>query len=214
MDNKTDNDLKKRINEVFENFDDLSAHGGWLLLREKYPEKKRRVIAWYWWGMTAAVLLCFFGIALFNNDTGTKPEKLSYKPIKQQQNRVADKQQTENRSTQNKPVAAEKTNNLANINSKPIKTDRNHEKRTIDKYVAAKQFTKEERTAPGKPETNNNQVIAKTGDTALSNLAKVTLPQTHGADANANIIAGANNRARTAIHKPDAIIDNDPYSKA
>jgi hypothetical protein len=80
--------------------------------------------------------------------------------------------------------------------------------------VAAKQFTKEERTAPGKPETNNNQVIAKTGDTALSNLAKVTLPQTHGADANANIIAGANNRARTAIHKPDAIIDNDPYSKS
>jgi hypothetical protein len=66
MDDQLDNDLKKRISEVFENFDDTSADEGWLLLREKYPEKaKRRPVAWLWWGSAAALLLLFLGILWF-----------------------------------------------------------------------------------------------------------------------------------------------------
>ncbi|HTD99932.1 MAG TPA: hypothetical protein VK668_11645 [Mucilaginibacter sp.] len=66
MDDPLDNDLRNRIREVFENFEDASADEGWLLLREKYPEKaKRRPAAWLWWSSVAAVLLLFLGILWF-----------------------------------------------------------------------------------------------------------------------------------------------------
>lgn len=66
MDDQLDNELKKRITEVFENYEDTSADDGWLKLREKFPEeKKRRVAAWYWAGMAAALLLLFLGILWF-----------------------------------------------------------------------------------------------------------------------------------------------------
>jgi len=72
MDDPLDNDLKKRIREVFDHYNDEHADEGWQLLREKYPEKaNRRPILWLWWGSAAAVLLLFMGILLLNK----KPEK-------------------------------------------------------------------------------------------------------------------------------------------
>ncbi len=69
MDDQLDNDLKKRIAEVFENYEDTDADEGWLMLREKYPEKtKRRVAAWIWWAPAAALLLLFLGILLFKTN--------------------------------------------------------------------------------------------------------------------------------------------------
>ncbi|MGZ3813338.1 MAG: hypothetical protein ACXVJN_16440 [Mucilaginibacter sp.] len=66
MDDQLDNDLKNRIREVFENFEDEHADEGWLLLREKYPEKaKRRPAAWLWWGSVAALLLVVLGLLWF-----------------------------------------------------------------------------------------------------------------------------------------------------
>jgi len=66
MDDQLDNELKKRIKEVFENFEDTSADEGWLLLREKYPEKNKRIIAaWLYWAPAAALLLFFLGILWF-----------------------------------------------------------------------------------------------------------------------------------------------------
>jgi hypothetical protein len=66
MDDQLDNELKKRIAEVFENYEDTDANEGWLMLREKYPEKaKRRVAAWIWWAPAAALLLLFLGILWF-----------------------------------------------------------------------------------------------------------------------------------------------------
>lgn len=76
MDDQLDNDLKNRIREVFDNFEDGHADEGWLLLREKYPEKaKRRPVAWLWWSSAAAVLLLFLGIFLFKQ-TPTKQNQV------------------------------------------------------------------------------------------------------------------------------------------
>jgi len=65
MDDQLDNDLKNRIREVFDNYEDASADEGWALLREKHPEKeRRRAAAWIWWAAAAVVLLCL-GILWF-----------------------------------------------------------------------------------------------------------------------------------------------------
>ncbi|MBS1522721.1 MAG: hypothetical protein JST50_17110 [Bacteroidetes bacterium] len=72
MDDPLDNDLKKRIREVFDNYDDGHADEGWQLLREKYPKKARRSpVLWLRWGSAAAVLLLFLGILWLNK----RPEK-------------------------------------------------------------------------------------------------------------------------------------------
>lgn len=72
MDDQFDRDLKKRIREVFDNYEDASADKGWALLRKKYPEKaKKRPIAWMWWSSAAAILLLFLGILWFKQS----PEK-------------------------------------------------------------------------------------------------------------------------------------------
>ena len=72
MDDPLDNDLRNRIREVFDNYDDEYADEGWQLLREKYPKKARRSpVLWLWLGPAAAILLLFLGILLLNK----KPEK-------------------------------------------------------------------------------------------------------------------------------------------
>jgi hypothetical protein len=72
MDDPLDNDLKNRIRDVFDNYDDGHAGEGWQLLREKYPERaRRRPVLWLWWGSAAATLLLFLGILWLDK----KPEK-------------------------------------------------------------------------------------------------------------------------------------------
>jgi len=65
-DEQLDNEFKNRIKEVFDNYEDHSAHAGWVLLREKYPEKQRdRAIVWFWrYAGVAAVLLLGIGLWL------------------------------------------------------------------------------------------------------------------------------------------------------
>ncbi|HJP64482.1 MAG TPA: hypothetical protein VJ844_13640 [Mucilaginibacter sp.] len=87
MDDQLDNELKKRITEVFENYEDTSADEGWLKLREKFPaEEKRRVAAWYWAGMAAALLLLFLGILWFERSNNDNHQQFANKktPVKQQ----------------------------------------------------------------------------------------------------------------------------------
>ena len=64
MDDQPDDKLKQRIKEVFDNYDDASADAGWLQLREKFPEqRRRRAVLWLW--PAAAVLLLFLGLAIW-----------------------------------------------------------------------------------------------------------------------------------------------------
>jgi hypothetical protein len=84
MDDQLDNDLKNRIREVFDDFEDPSADEGWLLLREKFPEEqsKRRAFAWLWWGSAAAVLLVFLGVGLWLKNAKDQPENHLVKILK------------------------------------------------------------------------------------------------------------------------------------
>jgi len=84
MDDQLDNDLKNRIREVFDNFEDTSADEGWLLLREKFPEEqsKRRALAWLWWSGAAAVLLLFLGVGLWIKNAQDQPKNNLVKIIK------------------------------------------------------------------------------------------------------------------------------------
>jgi hypothetical protein len=82
MNEEFDDRLKSRITDVFDNFEDDSAEQGWLLLREKYPEKKKdRGAVWLWWGSAAAVLLCILGLGLWmNNNHPVKNNTAQTKP--------------------------------------------------------------------------------------------------------------------------------------
>jgi len=87
MDDQLDKDLSRRIKEVFDNYDDASANEGWLKLREKFPEeKRRRGLIWLW--PAAAVLLLFLGIGLvkmFNAQQSNTDHIAHVKPGKQSQ---------------------------------------------------------------------------------------------------------------------------------
>ena len=66
MDDQPDDKLKQRIKEVFDNYDDASADAGWLQLREKFPEqRRRRAVLWLWpagCGFTAVFGSCYLDV--------------------------------------------------------------------------------------------------------------------------------------------------------
>ncbi|CAM3818286.1 hypothetical protein MUGA111182_11400 [Mucilaginibacter galii] len=85
MSEQLDNELKNRINQVFDNYEDTApAEEGWLLLREKFPEKKKQRILPIWWSAAAVfLLLSILGVWIYtqptkNNIVTTKPV---YKPL-------------------------------------------------------------------------------------------------------------------------------------
>jgi hypothetical protein len=79
-DDQLDDDLKKRIKQVFDNYEDDTANEGWLLLREKYPEKEEedRGIFWLWrMAGVAALLLIALGAGLWFNFHGTGKQNIA-----------------------------------------------------------------------------------------------------------------------------------------
>lgn len=78
MDDQLDKDIKNRIGEVFDNYDDPSADEGWALLREKFPATtaKRRAVAWLWWSV-AAMLLLFLSVGLWEFEKTATSEKIT-----------------------------------------------------------------------------------------------------------------------------------------
>lgn len=73
-DDQLDNDLRDRIKQVFDDYQDDTAEEGWLLLREKYPEEKKdKAIFWYRVAGIAAFLILFLNIFLwYRDDSGYK----------------------------------------------------------------------------------------------------------------------------------------------
>ncbi|HVW98615.1 MAG TPA: hypothetical protein VHA56_21790 [Mucilaginibacter sp.] len=87
MDDQLDNDIKNRIKEVFDRYEDTTADEGWLLLREKYPQKaKQRVAPLLWWS-AAAVLLLTLGAILWKANTPKKADNTLVKSIQRQPQR-------------------------------------------------------------------------------------------------------------------------------
>ena len=81
MDDPLDNDLRNRIREVFDNYDDGQTDEGWQLLREKYPEKARRSpVLWLWLGSAAAVLLLLVGIFWLDKKSEKENKLVGNKP--------------------------------------------------------------------------------------------------------------------------------------
>ena len=78
-DDQLDDDLRDRIRQVFDNYEDDTAKEGWLLLREKYPEESRRIVPLYWRiAGIAALLLAVLGIGLWLNfHPANKPTALA-----------------------------------------------------------------------------------------------------------------------------------------
>jgi hypothetical protein len=69
MSEQLDNELRKRISEVFEDYQDTApSQEGWELLRQKFPEKSKRRMQPLWWSAAAAFLLfCTVGLWLYNH---------------------------------------------------------------------------------------------------------------------------------------------------
>ncbi|MDB5009342.1 MAG: hypothetical protein JWQ06_131 [Mucilaginibacter sp.] len=96
MNEQFNNNLKNRVREVFENFEDPSADEGWLLLRKKFPKKEKdRGVIWLWRGLAAAILLLLLGIGTWVNYQQEEPKKLAYKRVKtyQEENKLLYKNQ-------------------------------------------------------------------------------------------------------------------------
>jgi hypothetical protein len=84
-DDQLDDDLKNRIKQVFDNYEDDTAKEGWLLLREKYPEKEEenRVIFWLWRvAGVAAILLVLLSIGLWLNYHPVNKESIALRTKK------------------------------------------------------------------------------------------------------------------------------------
>jgi len=63
-------ELTDHIRSVFDEHEEPDADAGWALLREKYPAKKDRSLAWLLWYAAAAVLLLFTGLWFLRKPDG------------------------------------------------------------------------------------------------------------------------------------------------
>lgn len=187
MDDQLDNDLKNRIREVFENYEDTSADEGWMLLREKYPEKaKRRPVAWLWWGSVAALLLIFLGILWFKNT-----------PVKEQQPLAINKTHPANNLAQN--TVETKKDNIAKNNASSDSSASNIRNQNLaDNNVTVKQAPK---TAINRPD---KQLLTSSRSNKQNNTIGNSIPKND----NTSTALAVTDQAKTAdqniiSHKTD-----------
>ncbi len=83
-----DQRIAAKFRQVFDDFEDPASNEGWLELRKKYPEEKRRPL-FFWISSAAAVLILLSGLWLFT------PEK-----IKQEHITVKNKTSIESKKTE------------------------------------------------------------------------------------------------------------------
>ncbi|MDB4905141.1 MAG: hypothetical protein JWQ63_4422 [Mucilaginibacter sp.] len=183
MDDQLDNNLKKRIREVFENFEDTSADHGWLELRKKFPEEERnrRAFAWIWWGAAAAVFFLFFGIGLWIYDAKVQPQKFTHNKLKNTKTQNINNTK-EHPGSINKTTAADE-NNLARTNSgvknlNPVNennpTKPKHKARNSNP-LNGNNLAKTNRKAENSNPVNENNLAKTNGRTRNSNSIKSLL---------------------------------------
>jgi len=115
-DDQLDDDLKKRIKQVFDNYEDDTANEGWLLLREKYPEKEEdRGVFWLWWRIAgvAALLLMALGVGLWFNGHETGKQNIAQHNKKNNITDTASTSKIAAAITGDKKQPADSTTNLA-----------------------------------------------------------------------------------------------------
>jgi hypothetical protein len=172
MDDQLDNDLKKRIREVFQNFEDTSADEGWLELRKKFPEEERnrRAFAWIWWGAAAAVFFLFFGIGLWVYNTKVQPQKFTHNKIKN-----------------TKPENINNTKEHQNSINKSAAVDENNLTRTNNRVRNLNPVNENNLTKPNRKAGSSNPANE-------NNLAKSNNRKGNSNPANENNLAKSNNR--------------------
>ena len=77
MEDELDKDIKKRIREVFDQYEDPRADEGWSKLREKFPVEKTKRRAMVWWWAAAALLLLFLGFGVWEYERNDNPAPLT-----------------------------------------------------------------------------------------------------------------------------------------
>ncbi len=132
MDDKFDDSLKKQISKVFENVESPTADEGWLMLREKFPEKEKdRPVIWLWRAAAAAaaVAILLIGISKWanhqNNETKTIAKKLpKFEQVKEKHDELAVKKTPElvtdsgiyfNNTSPDKKIVTTKTNSTPHL---------------------------------------------------------------------------------------------------
>ncbi|RVT97161.1 hypothetical protein EOD41_19325 [Mucilaginibacter limnophilus] len=165
-----ENDLKRRISEVFDNYEDNTADEGWMLLREKFPaQAKHRGVARLWWTSAAAVILLFLGVGLWLNYesenqqvqiTKTSVKKPQQQPVHVTEPAVTDKTEVE-AETVEQAAAPTEAENLANNNFKPAAPSLSVQPRPENtvQVITQQPVKKESVKAPAiAPEAPNGQV--------------------------------------------------------
>src|SRR5579872_4305281 len=131
MDDQLDNDLKNRIKEVFDNYEDTSADEGWLQLRKKYPEKAKRIIAaWMYWAPIAALLLLFVGIVWFK--TAPKKQQVAITKVQPAQQAIKEAERRKNGGIVRDSAAVSQNNQeiAENVQKRGTTTSNNKHKST------------------------------------------------------------------------------------
>lgn len=193
MDERWDNDLKKRISEVFDNYDDTSADEGWQRLREKFPAKKKsRIAAWIWLGSAAALVLLALGLLLVKSNKSIDQQFSSNKQPAKQHNNIEQTPIADNHIKQDdrKPAvqAEQAASNSIAKNNKPTKTEGNSDRANIetktksDVQKALTQTFAKNSDTQGKKDIRNTFTNSRNNTAVKNEPGKKTLaPEINGA---------------------------------
>lgn len=210
MDDQLDNDLRDRIREVFDNYEDTTADEGWLLLRERFPvqEKQRRPV-YLWWASAAAVLLLFLSIGLWiasnKGNTNDHAQITAVKPAKPvlPQNNAADST-IQNAAPSQAPVITKQSpaTNLAANNSA---------------QQSATKLNPAGGALANKPNVlANNNALNKPAGNAIVNKPATTVPVFTPVAVTPAAINPVNSIAKTitpAVQPADNHVSNVPFGK-
>ncbi len=213
MDEQFNNDLKNRIKEVFDNYEDASAaDAGWALLRERFPEERRsRAGLWLWWSAAAGLLL-FIGLGIWlvtgnkvtDNNFAGKAQKNKPHELISSNSKSADKIPTD-RIEKPGVQSAEKRIETAAINKNSVRKKLSDSSSSISLAAAGTKLGISAKAVNGSIESfskTNNSNSAKINDqpgVAKNSIANNTTPRS--VPDSTNRVAKAENVLVNSNHK-------------